>query len=212
MKRILLLFFILLTVQLNGQYSIGGGFSTFNSTNSGITRVGLHLFYENPHNEVTSFYLRSLFTLPVTRFDSLSLSTLEPGFPSFASVGRERITTYIAVDGGTRRYIFNTYDSGFSIFGHLHLKGVLASYKERVEEYNEDVYQPNDATAPDGLALLLGIGADIGFKYQLPYTGSFLFEAGFDTFQRLSDPVFILGNEIGVLGLTFNISYRHDIF
>jgi hypothetical protein len=214
MKRILFLLTVVCSLQVSAQYSIGGGFSTFNSTNSGITRVGLHLFYENPHNEVTSFYLRSLFTLPVKRFDSLSLALVgfEPGLPAFASVGREIKTTYIAVDGGTRRYIFNTYDSGFAVFGHLHLKGVLARYSEEVDDYNEELYQPNDPVFPDGLALLLGIGADIGFKWQLPSTGSFLFEAGFDAFQRLSDPIFILGNEIGTLGLTFNISYRHDIF
>ena len=212
MKRFLLMAILFLSFSASSQYSVGAGISTFNSTNSGITRVGLHLFYENPHNEVHTFYLRSLFTAPVKRFDSLSLSTLQPGFPSFANVERDIRTTYIAIDGGPRRYIYNTYDAGFAVFGHLHLKGVLATYKEEIGDYDSEIYQPNDPVFPDGMALLLGIGADIGLKWQLPYTGSILFEAGFDTFQRLNDPIQILGNEIGTLGLTFNVSYRHDIF
>jgi hypothetical protein len=214
MRYLLVILFFIFGFSIFSQYNIGGGFSTFNSTNSGITRVGAHIYVENPHNEVASFFLRGLATLPVKRFDSLSLALVQfqPGLSSFKNVGRERSTTYFAIDGGQRRYLYNTYDSGFAIYSNFHLKGVIAIVGQNVDPYDTELYQPNEPSFDQGTSFLYGFGVDLGFKWQLPYTGAFIFEAGIDSFQRLSDPTFILGRDIGFFGLTLNATYRHDIF
>lgn len=168
------------------------------------------MFYEEPHNEVQTFYLRGMFTLPNNSKDTVSLTNLE----TFNTILRERTrtTNFIAVDGGTRRYIFNTYESPFAIYGSIHLKGVFSNYKEEIEDFDPEIYQANDQIYDNSIALLLGIGANLGFTYQFPYRGTLKFDTALDVFQRLYDPGAILGNEIGGVGLTFNIAYRHDIF
>lgn len=214
MRFVVVILFFAFGTPVLSQYNVGGGFSTFNSTNSGITRFGGHLYYENPRNEVASFFIRGLATLPVRSFDSLSLALVQfqPGLSSFKNVGREKSTSYFAIDGGQRRYIYNTYDSGFAIYANYHIKGVIAVVREDVEPYDPVLYQPNESSFDQGTSYLYGFGFGLGFKWQLPSTGSFLFEGAIDSFQRISDPTFILGREIGFFGLTFNVSYRHDIF
>lgn len=210
MKYIFFVVLIFSSYLTYAQYSVGGGVSTFNSTNTGFTRVGINIFYEEPDNEVQSFYLRGLFTLPHNSTDTVSLTNLQ----TFNSVLRERTRTsnFIAVGGGNRRYLYNTYESLFAIYGSIHLKGVFSNFKEEIEDYDPSIYQANEQLFDNSIALLIGLGANIGFVYQLPYRGTLKFDTALDVFQQLYDPGSILGNEIGGVGLTFNFAYRHDIF
>ena len=209
-----LLFCITMLMSNNGvsQYSLGGGLSTFGSFETDFTRYGIHAFYEAPRNEVNSFFIRGTLTLPINFYDSINVEgdINNPPNPFVKTVELRRRTSLFSVDGGTRVYLFNTYDAGFSVYGGFHLRGFLSTYSERLGEYDEDLYSPSQGALPSSTSLLLGIGGNVGFKHQLPMNGALTFDLVVDLIRRLHDPAAILTNEIAPLSFSFNVGYRFD--
>ena len=213
MKKILILLFVAFCFYGNAQYSIGVGPGTFNSLNAGFTRVGLNVFYEKPRNERNTFFLRGLITIPVTSSTDTVLVTktdINVEGPTFKPVPLDRITSLISVDGGNRTYFYNTYEVGLAIYGNAHFRGMIATYNERLGDYDESIYQPDSEPTGRSWSLLAGFGGNLGVKYQLPYRGSLNFDISADYIRAIVDPSFILGNEIGFLSLSLNLSYRFD--
>lgn len=221
MKKIVVVIIVLLFVSsIKAQFSVGIGPSSFvgiGSSPSGegfATRYGISAFYEQPRNEINTFYLRGILTLPINRFDSLNVShkpNVPPGSgPSVLTVDLRRRTTMFSIDGGTRTYFFNTYEVGTAFYGSLHLRGIIASYNEELGEYDESIYEPSNPIPGIQYSLLMGVGGNLGVKYQLPYKGIITFDAAIDLIRRLHDPAFILVNDISPLSLTFNLAYRFD--
>jgi len=206
------------TVTLS-QYSIGGGFSTLHGAGIDITRYGLNLYYEAPRNEVNTFYLRPTLMLPQKfvsndGFIEVTNEAFNEGVsPTVISNLRTvEKTTYFSLDGGTRLYLINTYDAGFSLYGGGHLKGIVSSYSQEIDLTGVSV-DPDDYIIPERNkthALLFSFGGNFGAKYQLPYRGAIVFDLALDLISRLYDPMQILGNEISPLSLSFNLAYRFD--
>lgn len=216
MKKIVTIALISMCISsLNAQFSIGIGPSSFLGIGTdSITRYGVNMFFEQPRNEVNTFYLRGLLTLPMNTYDSININKkpdqfLTPG-PSVKTIGLRRRSTMFSVDGGTRAYFLNTYEVGTAFYGSLHLKGIIASYGEELNEFDQSIYEPSNPPLEREYALLLGIGGNLGVKYQLPSRGSITFDIALDLFRRLYDPIVILGNEISPLSMTFNLAYRLD--
>lgn len=221
MKKIVVVIIVLLFVSsIKAQFSVGVGPASFvgvGSDPSGedfTTRYGINVFYEQPRNEVNTFYLRGLLTIPINRYDSVNISKKPdqlgtPG-PSVKTVSLRRRTTMFSVDGGTRSYFFNTFEVGTAFYGSLHLRGIIASYGEEFGEFDESIYEPSNPPFDREYSLLMGFGGNLGVKYQLPYRGSITFDIALDLIRSLHDPAFVLGNDISPLSFSFNLAYRFD--
>lgn len=221
MKKVLFLLLVIICLgNLRAQFSIGVGPSSFLGVGTDpfgerfVTRYGINVFYEQPRNEVNTFYLRGLLTVPVSRFDSVNVSKKPdqlgtPG-PSIKTISLKRRTTMFSVDGGTRTYFLNTFEVGTAFYGSLHLRGIIASYGEEYGEFDETIYEPSNPPFDKEYALLMGFGGNLGVKYQLPYRGSVTFDVVLDLIRGLYDPAFILGNDISPLSFSFNLAYRFD--
>lgn len=221
MKKIIILFLVLSFIgTVHSQFSAGGGLSSFVGIGNSFqgesfrTRYGINMFYEQPRNEINTFYLRTMITLPINNFDSINISKKPDQFstpgPSVKTISLRRRTTMFSIDGGTRTYFFNTFEMGTAFYGSLHLRGIIASYGEELSEFDETIYEPSNPPFEKEFALLMGIGGNLGVKYQLPYRGSLTFDIALDLIRRLHDPAFILGNDISPLSFTFNLAYRFD--
>lgn len=213
-KLILALMFVLTSSGISAQYSIGGGLSAFGGFDTEFTRIGINGFYEVPRNEVNTFYIRGTLTIPLNVIDTINVegNPNNPPTPFVKQVELKRRTTMFSVDGGTRIYLYNTYDAGFAVYGGFHLKGILASYSERLGDYDTDLYTPQQGTFPKSTSLLMSIGGNLGFKYQLPMNGSITADVTVDVIRRLHDPASILGQEIAPLSFSLNLGYRFDWF
>lgn len=218
-KRILITFLITLPLTFNtlrAQESFGFGVSTFSSLGVDFTRYGLTASLERPRNEVNTFFLRGVFTLPVSIKDSFevekdfNLDPIPPG-PAKIDVPISRKTTLLSVEGGTRYYLLNTYDAGTALYGGFHMRGFLSTYSE---DLGSDFETPEGYIVPNRssnqTSVLLSFGANIGFKYQLPMGNAINFDIVGDLIRSLYDPAYILSNEVNPLAISFNISYRFD--
>ena len=207
------LIIIVLTNSVKAQFSAGGGFSSYKSFGADFTRYGINIFYERPRNEVNTFYLRGIFTLPIKNFTEEFFSPIDfsAGNPTI-TVDKEVGTTLLSVDGGTRMYYFNTYDAGLAFYGSLQMRGILVRYRERYGDFDADLYAPPNELRDPSTSLLLGFGGNIGVKYQLPYKGALNLDIALDLVRTVFDPVPVLGFYTGMATFSVNAAYRFDWF
>src|SRR5690554_4487666 len=159
--------------------------------------------------------------LPNKDRQTLGLYEKEGFTPTDENLTTEKVTktSYFAVDGGTRYYLYNQYDIGFAVFAGGHIKGILSSYSADyrmdsqydIKDYETADYPPQPLTGLNlQYSLLFAFGGTIGVKYQLPIRGALMFDMGLEVITRLYDPYAILGNDISPLSVSFNLGYRFD--
>lgn len=219
MKKLILLFFLI--VQFNflliGQAGVGGGLSTMDAVGIDFPRrFGGNIFFEVPRNEVNSFYLRTVIMVPsVTSGNAtaeiIDFNNLPPGAPSVITIDAENRSSYISLDGGTRVYLYNTYDAGLALFGSITLKGIYSKYKRRFSDFNTDLYAVTEGAFDDEFGLFLGVSGNLGIKYQLPTSGDILFDIGIDLLRSLTQEN-IMGNVLSPVALCINLSYRFNYY
>lgn len=195
-----LLVVVLLGISALGQYSIGGGFTTLNTMQyTGNWTPGLNFSVELPNAEDNSFLGK--LTLYAPKNSENVQEIYNPETDAFEEVVTSSITDNIfSIDGGTRRYFFNTYDLGPAMYVGLTLKGTVNTFKFRDNN-------PNVANER-GYAIIASTYGYVGFKYQLPYRSAIFIDAGFDL------GLFNIGGPSALPGFYFttNIGYRWDIF
>src|SRR5690554_600701 len=226
----LLIFLLTATTNVSvAQFSLGGGVSTFHGINLPVNRIGGNIFLEVPRTPENTLFVRAAYMLPNKDRQTLGLYEKEGFTPTDENLTTEKVTktSYFAVDGGTRYYLFNQYDIGFAVFAGGHIKGILSSYSYNYhldKGLNPDDYLADQAPSSSGgvsppepirnlnpqYSLLFAFGGTIGVKYQLPIRGALMFDMGLEVITRLYDPYAILGNDISPLSVSFNLGYRFD--
>ncbi|HLV42536.1 MAG TPA: hypothetical protein VKY37_09665 [Brumimicrobium sp.] len=201
------------------QYSLGGGLSSFHGVNLPISRVGVNFFAEVPRTPENTLFIRAAYMLPNSDSRSTFVSGKQGVTPSMTEADLVAKTSYFAIDGGTRYYLFNQYDIGFAVFAGGHIKGILSSYSARyrmpgsldINDYETSDFpaQPLTGLSPQ-YSLLFAFGGNVGVKYQLPMRGALTFDFALELITRLYDPYTILGNDIAPLSFSFNLGYRFD--
>lgn len=216
----LLIFLLTATTNVSvAQFSLGGGVSTFHGINLPVNRIGGNIFLEVPRTPENTLFVRAAYMLPVKNVSETSVSGKPGVTPSLADADLIAKTSYFAVDGGTRYYLYNQYDIGFAVFAGGHIKGILSSYSADyrmdsqydIKDYETADYPPQPLTGlSPQYSLLFAFGGTIGVKYQLPIRGALMFDMGLEVITRLYDPYAILGNDISPLSVSFNLGYRFD--
>ena len=177
--QVLILFFLLLKTSLFGQLGITGGLGTMNGFGIKKTFYGFNLGLEYPRSNENTIFGRFAYYIPRNNTDSIIafadvISPSPPGAPLILQRNYIVSTGFTTIEGGTRQYLINAYDNGFSVYGGSTIMLCINSIKKNYENwnhpYNESDYQ--NYGEEKGTILNLGVGIQGGLKYTFPSLGT----------------------------------------
>ncbi|MCF8444043.1 MAG: hypothetical protein K9G29_03480 [Crocinitomicaceae bacterium] len=181
----LLIFFIGLffVTSLNAQLSLSGGPSLLNPFGVKKSFYGLHIGGELPQNNQVTFFGRASYFFPRNEEDSLIAVAVGKDFnvsPYQVSVNYMNRTNYIMIEGGTRSYIGNGFDNGFSGYGGGKTMLMINNVGSKTARYNEAIYTLDENSLGKGTILSICLGLQGGLKYTLPTWGTIYADASLD--------------------------------
>ena len=225
MKKVLssLLCVIFFSQFSHSQISINAGTSILKGFTTDKSFFGFNLGIEMPRSNDVTFYGRIGHYFP--RFDEQVNSTFVTAsdfttIPYQLSVNYQSKMNYTTIEGGTRYYLGNDYDNGFSVYGGGNFMLCVNSVKRDYERQDatgiyswEDKYQL-PANEPDkGKIISVAMGLQGGMKYTIPATGTFYFDVNgqYSIFGQASDNN-ISTDLYSPLFFTINIGFRKDLY
>lgn len=184
-KNMVFLLVILISTTVSAQFSVGGGASTMFEFGNKKPFYGLHFNFEVPRNNEVTFYGRLTYHFNQNKedaFGNLAAIAKDPNtLPQWVDVPLTNLTSinYFTIDGGTRYYLINGFDEGFSLYGGTNLGLIINSvkYGTKIGEYDEVNYtlDPGEFgnSREKGTIIRLAVGFTGGLKYTIPTVGSF---------------------------------------
>lgn len=186
MYKYLTLFFLLFSsiqFKLNAQMSLSGGANLLNAFGVKKTFYGLHIGGELPQNNMVTFYGRLNYFFPQAETDSSNAVAVGKDFtitPYQVNVKYLNTTSFISVEGGTRSYIGNGFDNGFSGYGGGKTSLLISRISAKVNDYNTGMYTLDETTLGKGSILGICLGLQGGIKYTFPGIGSIYLDGSID--------------------------------
>ena len=218
----LILLFSFLVGDFFSQISANAGMGTLNGFGAKKTFFGFNLGLEYPKSNQTTIYGRIAYYIPRNNIDStlsdvyaISVTTSPYSLPRNYIVS----TGYLTIEGGTRYYLLNGYDNGFSIYGGstilVCVNNIKKNYADWDYPYNEANYENYGDTK--GTILNLGVGLQGGLKYTFPSIGTFFCDLSGNYLivrQANNDMVGESTNYPfnSALLFTFNLGFRKDFY
>lgn len=180
-----LLLLLLVSSPVSAQFSLGGGPSTLFEFGNKRPFYGLHFNFEIPRNNEVTFYGRVTYHFNQNKdeaFGNLAAIAKDVNTePQWVNVPIDYLTSinYVMIDGGTRYYLINGFDEGFSLYGGTNIGLIINSvrYGTRIGDYDSENYtlDPGDfGNGRDkGTIIRMAVGFTGGLKYTIPTVGSF---------------------------------------
>ncbi|MBC9811791.1 hypothetical protein H9Y05_04805 [Crocinitomicaceae bacterium CZZ-1] len=224
-KNTLLASFLLAAGTVSAQFSLGGGPSFMFEFGNGKPFYGLHFNVEIPRNNEVTFYGRATYLFNQNKAeyigDLAAIAKDANTDPQWVNVSLENVTSigYFMIDGGTRYYLINGFDEGFSLYGGTNLALIVNSvkYGNRFGEYDKEKYTLDMTQYPEGrekgTIIRLAVGFTGGIKYTIPAFGSFYLDFnpqltlfGIPSTQGIPSSVY------KPVFFNFNIGYRRELY
>ena len=126
---------------------------------------------------------------------------------------------YHIIEGGTRYYLGNGFDYGFSAYGGTNLMVLFNKVRLDYDPYDEVDYQIYNAQTyvGEGSYFSLGFGLGGGVKYTMAPYGTFYFDLnvnylilGQPSSNEVNNTIFGYERLISPLLFNFNLGYRKD--
>lgn len=218
------LFFILLFSFLVGdffsQISANAGMGTLNGFGAKKTFFGLNLGLEYPKSNQTTIYGRVAYYIPRNNNDSTTSSATSTTTYPYSLPRNYMVSTgYLTLEGGTRYYLLNGYDNGFSIYGGSTILVCVNKIKRNYADWNYPYNESNFENYGDekGTILNLGVGLQGGLKYTFPSIGTFFCDLSGNYLivrQANNDMVGESDNYPfnSAMLFTFNLGFRKDFY
>lgn len=204
------------------QVGITAGLGTINGFGVKKTFFGFNLGLEYPRSNENTIYGRFAYFIPRNNPDStngyasaISTTTFPYTLPRNYIVS----TGYLTIDGGTRYYLINGYDNGFSVYGGSTIMVCINSVKKKYDDwsypYNENDYQNNGEEK--GSILNLGVGIQGGLKYTLPSLGTIFcdFSGTYLIVRQASNDIVYDSKNYpfnSAILFSFNLGFRKDFY
>lgn len=220
------LFFILLVTflasNLFSQLSLNGGLGTLNGFGVKKTFFGLNLGLEYPKSNQTTIFGRIAYYIPRNEDDSTQAYASAISTTTFPlTLQRNYIvsTGYLTIEGGTRYYLLNGYDNGFSVYGGSTILLCVNNIKKKFADwnhlYNESDYENYGDSK--GTILNLGVGLQGGLKYTFPSIGTFFCDlsGNYLIIRQASNGVVNESTNYpfnSAMLFTFNLGFRKDFY
>lgn len=182
-NRILLLVLLMSVFGVNAQVGVGAGFSLLKGFGSTPAFPGMHIMVEVPRDDAVTFY---------GRFTTTLMSTEKPDGTNYTyAVARDvstnpyQIQVYYdskinhnIIEGGTRYYFGEGYDSGFAGYGGGNFMLDINSVKRKYDDFDEVKYEIPSTEYSKGSILSIGVGVAGGVKYTFAGIGSLYLDCG----------------------------------
>ena len=218
----LILLFSFLVGDFFSQISANAGLGTLNGFGAKKTFFGFNLGLEYPKSNQTTIFGRIAYYIPRNTIDStisdvyaISVTTFPYSLPRNYIVS----TGYLTIEGGTRYYLLNGYDNGFSIYGGSTILVCINKIKRNYADWNHPYNEANYENYGDtkGTILNLGVGLQGGLKYTFPSIGTFFCDLSGNYLivrQANNDMVGESDNYPfnSAMLFTFNLGFRKDFY
>ncbi|MCX6192569.1 MAG: hypothetical protein NT109_09855 [Flavobacteriia bacterium] len=223
-KSIYIAVICLLSYNAQSQVSLNLGLGPLKGFGVPKSFFGFHGGIELPRNNDVTFYLRLGYYLPkkeeqstTTNVTAIDLTTS----PYNLSVSYLTSTNYTTIEGGTRYYLGNDYDNGFSIYGGSNFMLILNSVKRNYEKYDlTGLYNwENDYVLPEseevkGTIISVALGLQGGVKYTFPARGTIYADitGSYALFAKASNNTAANSNLYAPMIFIFNVGFRKDLY
>ena len=223
-KSIYIAVICLLSCNAQSQVSLNLGLGPLKGFGVPKSFFGFHGGIELPRNNDVTFYLRLGYYLPkkeeqstTTNVTAIDLTTS----PYNLSVSYLTSTNYTTIEGGTRYYLGNDYDNGFSIYGGSNFMLILNSVKRNYEKYDltgqynwENDYVLSESEEVKGTIISVALGLQGGIKYTFPARGTIYADitGSYALFAKASNNTAANSNLYAPMIFIFNVGFRKDLY
>jgi hypothetical protein len=130
-------------------------------------------------------------------------------------------TNYTTIEGGTRYYLGNDYDNGFSIYGGSNFMLILNSVRRNYEKYDlsgqynwENDYELPESEEVKGTIISVALGLQGGAKYTFPARGTIYADitGSYALFAKASNNTAANSSLYAPMIFIFNVGYRKDLY
>lgn len=224
-KNIVFIAFLLITGTVSAQFSVGGGPSFMMEFGNRKPFYGLHFNVEIPRNNEVTFYGRLTYHFKQNGSQSFgewpAMANNPSTEPQQINVPIDYLTSvnYFMIDGGTRYYLINGFDEGFSLYGGTNLGLIVnsVSYGTKFGEFDEENYTlyPHEygQNRDKGTIIRLAVGFTGGIKYTIPALGSFYLDINPQlTLFGIPSSNDIPGSVYKPVFFGLNIGYRKELY
>lgn len=224
MKNLITLFIAFFVLNLNGQVSLSVGTGPLKGFGIPKSFYGFHGGFELPRNNDVTFYIRLGYYLPRKEDDVLTTNVTAIDLttsPYNLSVNYLTSTNYTTIEGGTRYYLGNDYDNGFSIYGGSNFMLILNSVKRKYEKTDvsglyewENKYELFGSEEQKGTIVSVALGLQGGVKYTIPARGTIYADitGSYALFGRASNTTASNSNLYAPMIFIFNVGFRKDLY
>lgn len=218
MRQLLLLACVALTFVGWAQTGVSGGLTMIKGFGVPKAYPGIHIGVEIPRDDEVSFYGRVTSTLS-NQSDEVAQANAEARdpmtSPQVKTVSYRTKMNYINIEGGTRYYLGNGYDYGWSAYGGSVFMLSINSVKADFEDFDESLYELEPGLTDKGRIIALNLGLNAGVKNHFTF-GMLYFDMtlGYALFAIPSNKIASQGGSLLYSPLTFgfNFGFRKDLY
>ncbi|MEN9401230.1 MAG: hypothetical protein RL632_2333 [Bacteroidota bacterium] len=149
------------------QFGVSGGISMLKGFGVPKPYIGMHFGGEIPRDDQISLYARlSLYARQQEPTNGYTIVTATDftTVPYSQTISYASTFNYTIIEGGTRYYIGNGYDSGFGAYGGSTLMLAVNSVKRKYGDYDQSKYELPTNELSKGSIFNLGFGLGGGVK------------------------------------------------
>ena len=216
---------VLLIVAFNLQSQVSLSLGSGVLQGFGVPKLffGFHGGFELPRNNDVTLYLRMGYFLPRKEDDVMTSNLTAKDLtasPYNLSVNYLTSTNYTTIEGGTRYYLGNDYDNGFSVYGGSNFMLIINSVKRNYEKLDvtgqytwENDYELPASEEVKGTILSLALGLQGGIKYTIPAKGTIYADitGNYTLFGKASNES-VSTSLYAPMVFIFNVGYRKDLY
>jgi hypothetical protein len=225
MKSILFVSLLfLITPVVRAQISFDAGTGVLKGFGAPKAFANLHFGVEIPRSTDQSIYGRFSYYFPVT--ESTNLSTYVTGnntnvSPYNLTVNYDISTNYSLFEGGTRRYIGNDFDYGFSGYSGTNFMVIVNKVKNNYSKLDasglytwENNYSLSPGEEREGTVLSIAVGLQAGVKYTFPAIGTLYADLSgqYLLFGQASNQTAYNSGLLSNIFFIFNVGFRKDLY
>ncbi len=222
--RSTLFLFLLSATSLFGQISFDAGSGVLKGFGATKSFGNLHFGFEVPRSTDQSYYGRMSYYFPVKEdqvFSTMVTALNQSTTPYNLTVNYQRSTNYTIFEGGTRRYIGNDYDYGFSGYTGSNFMVIVNKVKNNYSKQDAtgtydwaNGYTLSPTEEKEGTFLSIGAGLQLGVKYTFPAIGSIYADVSgqYLLFGQASNQTAYNSQLISRLFFLFNVGFRKDLY
>lgn len=149
------------------QFGLSGGMSVLKGFGVQRPYIGMHFGGEIPRDDQISLFARlSLYARQQEPSQGATIVTATDftTIPYSQTIGYSSTFNYTIIEGGTRYYIGNGYDSGFGAYGGSTVMLAVNTVKRKYDDYDQAKYELPASELSKGSIFNLGFGLGGGVK------------------------------------------------